>query len=166
MNCDEELAGFVVDGVSDALDLLLQRFVHPSQRGNGFLKTAMRHFIRREDLREKLIAERGQAIHAGAIRFLAQRKKESFLVNQDKFDEAGATGHSFPAQFVGLTEDGFVLAGQVRVQRGRIVFREGGAFSSGGGGRLHSGPPRKRAMKMRASSFPLQCLARILSAER
>jgi len=37
----------------------------------------MRHFIRREDLREKLIAERGQAIHAGAIRFLAQRRREA-----------------------------------------------------------------------------------------
>src|SRR5690349_24966976 len=65
MNGDEELAGFVVDGVSDAFDLLLQRFVHPAQGGNGFLKTAMRHFIGREDLREQLIAERGQAIHAG-----------------------------------------------------------------------------------------------------
>src|SRR5262249_3065655 len=156
MNSGEKLACFIMNGVSNALDFLFEQFIHSAQSGNGFLKTAMSHFVRREDFRKKFAGQRSDLIEPVAAIPFANRKKECLLVNQDKFDEARTASHGLSAYLVSLAESRLILMKQVSLEGGRIVLRKSGkALFPLCSGRFHCGPPKIRATRMSASSFPL-----------
>src|SRR5215813_7270279 len=81
MNRREKLAGSIINGVSDALDFLFEQFVHPAQGRNGFLKTAVSHFVWREHFRKKFIGQGSDLIEAVAAISLSNHEKEGLLVH-------------------------------------------------------------------------------------
>src|SRR5215813_112823 len=113
MNRREKLTGSIMNGVRDALDFLFEQFVHPAQRRNGFLKTAVSHFVRRKHFRKKFTGQGSDLIEAVAAIPLSNHEKERLLVHEDKFNEARAASHRLSANFVSLAEGGFILTEQV-----------------------------------------------------
>jgi len=138
MDRDEELAGFIVNAVGDALDLFFEEFVHAAQRRYGFLETAIGHFEGREDFSEELRGPRREAVETSSTVSFVECLDEGFLMDEDDFDEAGATRHGFAAEFVAAAERRFPTVEEVGAQSGCVVFRERrNAFAFGGGNRFH-----------------------------
>src|SRR5262249_36287847 len=129
---------------------------HFAQSRNGFLKSPMSHFVRREDFGKKFAGRRSDMIEPATAVPFANRKKQCLLVNKDKFDQAHPAGHCLSAHFVSLAKSGFILTKQIGLERGRIVFRKSGrAFFPLYGGCLHWDPLNSRATRTNASSLPL-----------
>src|SRR5260221_1899854 len=97
MDGDKNLAGLVVNGVSDSLNFVFEQFVHSAQSGNSILKATLGHIVRGQNFSQKFGGERDQAILGGASATLTQQSGESFLMDDGKFNEARTTRHGIAA---------------------------------------------------------------------
>ena len=166
MDGDKNLAGLVVNGVSDSLNLLFEHLVHSAQSGNGILKATLGHIVRGQDFSQKFGRERDQAVLGGASATLTQQSGESFLMDEGEFNKARTPRHGIAAKFIGFAEGSFIWMGQVGGESGGVSLRKGTrTFARYYGSGSHEERLVKRATKIKASSLPLQCLLRILSAD-
>src|SRR5258707_2098069 len=87
MDSHKELAGFIVDGISNPLDLFLERFVNLAQGFHGVLESPLCHLIRRHAFRQEIAAR----IHQMSLRSSVMRTLEQFpedlMVNRDQFQQ-------------------------------------------------------------------------------
>src|SRR6266852_501342 len=107
MHSDEQLSSLVVHGVSDALDLLLERFVQLPQGLHRILKAAVRHFIRRQTLRKEFGARPEQFLPAFFTPRIANQRKHSLVMQGSHLYETLLLGERSTAEFVRPTQRGF-----------------------------------------------------------
>ena len=144
----EQLPRFVVQGVGDALGLLLEPLVEAAQYGVHFAERAMRHLERREALHEeplrrlgrlRAILERGEPQHGGPERLMVQRRH---------LQDAEAVDDGLASELVRARQACLACIVQVVLESTPVLLRK---LVSG----LAQGvPPRYRATSTKASSVP------------
>src|SRR2546430_4182121 len=165
MHRHQELPGFVVHGIGNALDLFLQRFIELPQRRDGVLHSAVRHFKRREHLRQKIPGGGQHFLVARRSGRLREHPVERPMMQGGDFHEALFLRDGSPAQLAGASQRRLpAIPGVFPKRRAIFFFKRGQQLGLPFDCRLHARTPLSRTTKTSASSFPRQCRSKIRSA--
>src|SRR5437016_5395096 len=163
MHRHQELPGFVVHRIGNALDLFLQRFIELPQRRDGVLHSAVRHFKRREHLRQE-IPGGGQHFLPRSLG-LGEHPVERPMMQGGNFHQALFLRDGPPPQFVGAPQRRLAaIPGVFPKRRAIFFFKRCRQLALPFDCRLHARTPVSRTTKTSASSFPRQCRSKIRSA--
>src|SRR5437762_9504240 len=100
VDSDQQLPCFVVDGISDTLDLLLERFVQLTQSLYGVLESPLRHFIGGHAFRQEIRTCIYQMRLGFLVRQTLEQLLESLMMNRSQLEQTLAFGNGAPAEFV------------------------------------------------------------------
>src|SRR5229473_7324071 len=165
MHSDEQLSSLVVHGVSDALDLLLERFVQLAQGLHRIMESTVCHLIRRQALREEFGAHPEQFLSAFPTFRIANQSKYSLMMQGSYLHETLLLGESSTPEFIRPTQCGFASPGRILTQRRAVlVCKTRTRLRLASNRDLHGLIPVNRETRTSASSFPLRYCSRILSA--
>src|SRR5580692_5253073 len=167
MHGHEELPGLVVHRVGDALDLLFKRLIELPQSHDRILNSTVRHFIRRQGLRQESGGGHRQCLVARRSLLIRKHPVKGLMMQGSDFHEALFLPDGAASEVVSAAQRGLATTPGVFTKRGPILFSKSGwQLRLPFGCRLHVRTPVNRTTKASASSFPrLYCL-RILSAAR
>src|ERR1700675_810397 len=167
MNGHEKLPGLVVHGISDALDLFLQRLIELPQSNDRVLNSAVCHFIGREGLCQKFGSGSQQFLVPRCSLRIGEHPVESLMVQGSDFHEALFLADGAAPQVVSAAQGGLATTLGTFTKRRTIFFlKSRWQLRLAFGSRLHAQIPVSRTTKTSASSFPRPCCLRMLSAAR
>src|SRR5438094_6921717 len=121
MDGDQQLAGLIVDRVSDALYLFLECFVELSEGLNGVLESALRHFVRRHALGPKITAYLDELSWGSPVDRILKQFLQDLMVKRDQLQQALGFRNRTTAQLVSSAQHRFASAHCLITQRLRVL---------------------------------------------
>src|SRR5689334_19853022 len=110
----QQLAGLVVQGMGDALDLALEDVVEVPQRAGAFLRAAMAHLERRQALGEECLGGREPALW---VRSLPCDAAQRMVMDRRQLERAAAVDQRAARQVVAAAQHRLAAVLQVGLQQ-------------------------------------------------
>src|SRR5882672_10687528 len=163
---DQQLAGFVVQRVGNALGFLLQHFVEPAQREAGVTKAAIRHLEGRQAFGEKLRRAGDDRLAIAGGFCAGKERRDTLVVNAGEIDERRAFDQSAAPDLVGPFERALANARDIGLEESPVLSggRLGSCLRQIVSAFVHDSARPYRTRSNRASSFRFLPLSSAASA--
>jgi hypothetical protein len=167
MNSDEQLPGFIVDGMGDTLDFFFESFIQAAKGQHRVLKSKVGHFVGREEFRQECASGLQDLFAARGSANRAKQCAQGVVMQRSDFGQASAGCNGATSEVVSAAQGRFPAPAEVLAKsRGIFAGETSWRFPDGLCGGFQEAIPAKRTTKTRASSTPVRKCSRIRPAAR